>query len=436
MIGTVLGVTLNLISTIFFQFVLIRETKFNDVADSYYLALAFGLFAGSVFTSMVQYTYQRKIIENNGINIGIVHRIKALSYRMIFVNTVVVYFSVFIARTYFGRDYFSAVEVLLICFCGAFQIVSTISVIFAYSLGQKFGPGFSGVYPSIGSSILIFWPSLTTILIGLCIGYVLQILQNFLTSLPFWHKYEKRDLDTLNLAGRTELWMIFQYLLLSCANFMQKLLFSALPSFSVSIFATAEKIAQTGFSILSTGFNQFTFNTEVNLISYRVNRSSLRKSRDIRYLAIVFLILSISLIFLRAAVVEIFSILNVNVKEVDKIMFFLRPMLVGVAFTAVSLLFTNKLYSLGFVKLNAKVGIFNASLMIASQFLLFFVGYFQYIAHIYASLAFLNALIKLFQWYFLMGYKGKFNVKRDSFLEILFILISFFIIILIFLATS
>jgi hypothetical protein len=217
---------------------------------------------------------------------------------------------------------------------------------------------------------------------------------------------------------------------------MQKLLFSALPSFSVSIFATAEKIAQTGFSILSTGFNQFTFNTEVNLISYRVNRSSLRKSRDIRYLAIVFLILSISLIFLRAAVVEIFSILNVNVKEVDKIMFFLRPMLVGVAFTAVSLLFTNKLYSLGFVKLNAKVGIFNASLMIASQFLLFFVGYFQYIAHIYASLAFLNALIKLFQWYFLMGYKGKFNVKRDSFLEILFILISFFIIILIFLATS
>ncbi len=429
MIRTISGITLNLVSTLIFQFVLIRETKFNDVADSYYLALTFGLFAGSVITSMIQYTYQKHILRDDEINLLIVERIKFLTIRALCLNTAVIILSLYVAHSFFETDYFVIPEILLICLCGALQIIATISVVFGYSFDQKFGPGFSGIYPSIGSSIVFFKPTLTAILIGLSIGYVLQILQNSLSAHRFWGQAKKCRLVGIELKNLNERRMTLQYFLLSFSGFLQRILFTTAPGLSVSIFATAEKISQTLFSILTTGFNQFTFNSQGNGSQVKLKNRDSKKSIEIGYLVILFLIFFLIILFLRPIINSFFSVLGVKFQDVDSVLFFLRPLIVSVVFAAVGSLITNKLYSYGFVKINATTGIINASLLIASLVGLFLFESLKYTALAYAILSMINTLIKLCQWYFYVRIDGKLINKRDDFLELIFLLIGFSIIV-------
>lgn len=417
--------TLNLLSTLIFQFFLIKVTKFNVVADSYYLAITFGLFAGSIFTSMIQYTYQKQVVVNNRINITTIKRITYLTRRSLYANTIMIILSVFIVQAFVNKNYFTIIEEFLICAIGVFQIVATISVILGYGLGYKFSPGFSGVYPSIGSSIALFRPTLATILIGLCAGYVLQILHNFLTIFPAWRRTDKCDLENLKNTNENEFVMILQYFLLSSSNFLQRILFSSTSSLSVSIFATAEKIAQVGSSILTTGFNQFTFNADGKEVSNQTQGWRAQRSKELKYLITLFVVLSLAILFLKTALIETFSLMSVSTSIVDKVSYFLKPMLLTVFFAAVGSLITNKLYSYGFVRINALTGIVNALFTISVLIALFLLQNLQYTAHAYAILAFINTSIKLFLWYFLINPEGKINYTRKIPSELLFILACF-----------
>ena len=424
-IRTILGVTLNLLSTLVFQFFLIKTTQFNSVADSYYLALTFGLFAGSIFTSMIQYTYQKQIIFNNRINLSTISRVARLTRRSLYTNTLTIILSVLLIQTFTEKKYFTISEVFLICAIGVLQIVATISVILGYSLSHKFSPGFSGVYPSIGSSIALLRPTLATILMGLCAGYVLQILHNFITTSPTWRRTDKCNTENLKNANENEFVMILQYFMLSSSNFLQRILFSSTSGLSVSIFATAEKIAQIGSSVLTTGFNQFTFNSEgKGLLNLSQNQGA-RKPRDLKYLTTLFVVLSLTILFLRTALAETFSLMSVSILIVDQVSYFLKPMLLTVFFAAVGSLITNKLYSYWFVRMNAIAFIVNAFLTISVLVLLFLFQNLQYTAHAYAVLAFINTSVKLYLWYFLCNPEGRISNVRKAPPELLFILAGF-----------
>jgi hypothetical protein len=298
----------------------------------------------------------------------------------------------------FKKNYFSSSEVALICLVGILQILASVSVIINYGLGGKFVPGFSGIYPSLGSCAVILKPTLATILAGLSLGYLLQIAHNGQHIRRFWGSHQTNEEASLIRNQNDEILMTIQYFLLSLSGLLQRILFSITPILSISLYATAEKVAQNGGALLTAGFNQHFFNEKIVIGSEHKIDNLGKVGRESRYFALIFFVLALFIYFQRQFLALLFEIVGVESGKIDELIFYLRPMTLGIAFFSVGSLITTRFYSLGRIRLCAKTGIFNALASSIALSILFITNKLHYTAIALLALAAINTFVKLVQW--------------------------------------
>jgi len=373
---------------------------------------------------MIQFTYQRKLIHDDVIQIPIYDRIIYLSKKAVILNTAFLFSITFFTNQFTNGLVFELQQLVLMAVVGALQILATVSVTFSYGLGNKFVPGFSGVYPSLGSSIVFFDSSLNTILMGLCFGLIVQIIHNFFVSKEKWNNSVKNDDLSEFGTSESEMLMTVQYAFLGSYTVIQRIIFGMSNTVSISEFATAEKITQSTTTFLTGGFNQYAFNNDVSEIERRGSSKNGKFSKQDNYLLFLTVVLASLIYFQKDFLALLFNLADVNSFAEARVAQYVKPLLILAATASVGGLITSKLYSVGEIRLCALTGVYNATLISGSLFLLLFTNKLNYIAIAYLICSAINMSIKIFQWYAIYLPKVEKRFNRGSFLEILRIYIA------------